>query len=97
VQVVQRHATEIVTAVGMTSIFSLYSTAAAGRLLGLPPFLTCSIVPRCVTVALALPIARLLEGLPNFPSLDFHCHNYQLTLRDNLSTFYLESIESSIT
>ncbi|KAH8940771.1 hypothetical protein BDL97_14G002300 [Sphagnum fallax] len=62
VQVVQRHATEIVTAVGMTSIFSLYSTAAAGRLLGLPPFLTCSIVPRCVTVALALPIARLLEG-----------------------------------
>ncbi|CAK9261328.1 unnamed protein product [Sphagnum jensenii] len=61
-KVVQRHATEIVTAVGMTSIFSLYSTAAAGRLLGLPPFLTCSIVPRCVTVALALPIARLLEG-----------------------------------
>jgi putative effector of murein hydrolase len=62
-QVVRRHAAEIVTAVVVSSLFSLFSTAAAGRLLGLIPSLTCSIIPRCVTVALALPIASLLEGL----------------------------------
>lgn len=61
-QVIQRHAAEIITAVVVSSLFSLYSTAAMGRLLGIGRSLTCAIIPRCVTVALALPIASLLEG-----------------------------------
>ena len=36
------------------------STAAAGRALGLAPGITLALVPRTVTVALALPIAQLL-------------------------------------
>ncbi|KAG0560853.1 hypothetical protein M758_9G019100 [Ceratodon purpureus] len=66
-KVIQRHAAEIITAVVVSSLFSLYSTAGLGRLLGILPSLTCAIIPRCVTVALALPIASLLEG--NNPSL----------------------------
>lgn len=61
-KVVQRHAAEIITGVVVSSLFSLYSTAAIGRVLGLLPALTAAIIPRCVTVALALPIATLLEG-----------------------------------
>lgn len=62
-QVIQRHAAEIITAVVVSSLFSLYSTAALGRLLGIGRALTSAIIPRCVTVALALPIASLLEGM----------------------------------
>eukprot|EP00850_Spirogloea_muscicola_P013520 SM000092S24488 [mRNA] locus=s92:212628:215262:+ [translate_table: standard] len=66
-QLVRRHAAEIFTAVIAGSIFSLYSTSLAGRLLHLEPSLTLAIVPRCVTVALALPIAGLLQA--GHPSL----------------------------
>ncbi|KAL2608846.1 hypothetical protein R1flu_027419 [Riccia fluitans] len=59
---VKRHAAEIFSAVLVSSLFSIYSTAAAGRLIGLTSNLTLAIVPRCVTVALALPIASLLEA-----------------------------------
>ncbi|KAJ7556960.1 hypothetical protein O6H91_05G106000 [Diphasiastrum complanatum] len=61
-KLVQRHCAEIFTSVVTSSIFSLYATAVVGRLLGLDPLLTRAIVPRCVTVALALPIASLLEA-----------------------------------
>ncbi|CAM6126433.1 unnamed protein product [Calypogeia fissa] len=61
-KLVKRHAPEIFSAVAAAGVFSLYSTALAGRFLGLPSGLTLAIVPRCITVALALPIAGLLEA-----------------------------------
>ncbi|KAI5063499.1 hypothetical protein GOP47_0022046 [Adiantum capillus-veneris] len=60
-KLVKRHAAEIFSAVIVSSVFSLYSTAAVGRLVGLDPSLTIAIVPRCITVALALSIAGLFE------------------------------------
>ncbi|GBG76941.1 hypothetical protein CBR_g23155 [Chara braunii] len=61
-KLIKHHAAEIFTAVISGALFSLYSTALVGRLLALNPSLTRAIIPRCVTVALALPIANLLEG-----------------------------------
>ncbi|GAV88153.1 LOW QUALITY PROTEIN: LrgB domain-containing protein, partial [Cephalotus follicularis] len=58
----EAHAAEIFTSVIISSIFSLYSTALVGRLVGLEPALTISILPRCITVALALSIVSLFEG-----------------------------------
>lgn len=60
-QLVRRHATEIFTAVIISALFSLYSTALVGRLVGLERYLTVSSLPRCITVALALSIASLFE------------------------------------
>lgn len=75
-QIIRRHAAEITTAVVVASVFSMYSTASVGRLLGLLPSLTSAIIPHCVTVALALPIASLLEGqfYMTFPST-WSCRN----------------------
>ncbi|KAJ7953378.1 Plastidal glycolate/glycerate translocator 1 chloroplastic [Quillaja saponaria] len=61
-KLVKRHAAEIFTSVIVSTIFSLYSTAFVGRLVGLEPSLTISILPRCITVALALSIVSLFEG-----------------------------------
>uniref|UniRef100_A0A2N9GYK0 Plastidal glycolate/glycerate translocator 1, chloroplastic n=1 Tax=Fagus sylvatica TaxID=28930 RepID=A0A2N9GYK0_FAGSY len=61
-KLVKRHAAEIFTSVILSTIFSLYSTALVGRLLGLESSLTISILPRCITVALALSIVSLFEG-----------------------------------
>lgn len=61
-QLVKRHAAEIFTSVIISTVFSLYSTALVGRLVGLEPTLTVSILPRCITVALALSIVSLFEG-----------------------------------
>ncbi|KAL0700283.1 hypothetical protein Bca4012_056405 [Brassica carinata] len=61
-QLVKRHAAEIFTSVIVSTVFSLYSTALVGRLVGLEPSLTVSILPRCITVALALSIVSLFEG-----------------------------------
>ncbi|KAH7514823.1 plastidal glycolate/glycerate translocator 1, chloroplastic [Ziziphus jujuba] len=61
-KLVKRHAAEIFTSVIISTIFSLYSTALVGRLVGLEPSLTISILPRCITVALALSIVSLFEG-----------------------------------
>ncbi|KAF3447839.1 hypothetical protein FNV43_RR08545 [Rhamnella rubrinervis] len=61
-KLVKRHAAEIFTSVIISTIFSLYSTAIVGRLVGLEPSLTISILPRCITVALALSIVSLFEG-----------------------------------
>ncbi|CAG9466097.1 unnamed protein product [Pedinophyceae sp. YPF-701] len=58
--IMQRHAVEIAGATVSSAAFSMMSTAVVGRLIGLDPNLTLSIVPRCVTVALALPIAQQL-------------------------------------
>ncbi|KAJ0989909.1 hypothetical protein J5N97_008265 [Dioscorea zingiberensis] len=61
-KLVKRHATEIFTSIVISTIFSLYSTAIIGRAIGLEPTLTISILPRCITVALALSIVSLFEG-----------------------------------
>ncbi|CAA6667028.1 unnamed protein product [Spirodela intermedia] len=61
-KLVKRHAAEIFSSVVISTIFSLYSTAFVGRLVGLDPNLTISILPRCITVALALSIVSLFEG-----------------------------------
>ncbi|KAF8412895.1 hypothetical protein HHK36_000867 [Tetracentron sinense] len=61
-KLVKRHAAEIFSSVIISTIFSLYSTALIGRLVGLEPSLTVSILPRCITVALALSIVSLFEG-----------------------------------
>ncbi|KAL0324147.1 UNVERIFIED_CONTAM: Plastidal glycolate/glycerate translocator 1, chloroplastic [Sesamum calycinum] len=53
---------EIFTSVILSTLFSLYSTALIGRLVGLEPSLTVSILPRCITVALALSIVSFFEG-----------------------------------
>lgn len=69
-QLVKRHAAEIFSSVIVSTIFSLYSTALVGRLVGLEPNLTVSILPRCITVALALSIVSLFDGkLPAFTYL----------------------------
>ncbi|XP_077244780.1 plastidal glycolate/glycerate translocator 1, chloroplastic [Tasmannia lanceolata] len=61
-KLVKRHAAEIFSSVIVSTIFSLYSTAIIGRAVGLEPALTISILPRCITVALALSIVSLFEG-----------------------------------
>lgn len=61
-QLVKRHAAEIFTSVIISTLFSLYSTALIGRLIGLEPSLTISVLPRCITVALALSIVSFFEG-----------------------------------
>ncbi|KAG8092684.1 hypothetical protein GUJ93_ZPchr0012g22002 [Zizania palustris] len=62
-KLVKRHAAEIFTSIAIASTFSLYSTAILGRLIGLEPTLTISILPRCITVALALSIVSFFEGV----------------------------------
>ncbi|GJM91588.1 hypothetical protein PR202_ga07974 [Eleusine coracana subsp. coracana] len=59
----KRHAAEIFTSIAIASTFSLYSTAVLGRLIGLEPTLTISILPRCITLALALSIVSFFEGV----------------------------------
>ncbi|KAJ8426757.1 hypothetical protein Cgig2_029426 [Carnegiea gigantea] len=61
-KLMKRHAAEIFTSIIVGTIFSLYSTALAGRLVGLDRSLTVSILPRCITVALALSIVSFFEG-----------------------------------
>lgn len=61
-KLVKRHATEIFTSIITATIFSLYSTALIGRFLGLERSLTVSILPRCITVALALSIVNFFKG-----------------------------------
>ncbi|XP_044501407.1 plastidal glycolate/glycerate translocator 1, chloroplastic [Mangifera indica] len=61
-KLVKRHASEIFTSVIVSTVFSLYSTAILGRLVRLEPTLIVSILPRSITVALALSIVSLFEG-----------------------------------
>ncbi|XP_043695784.1 plastidal glycolate/glycerate translocator 1, chloroplastic-like [Telopea speciosissima] len=62
-KLVKRHGTEIFSSVIISTLFSLYSTVLIGRLVGLEPTLTVSILPRCITVALALSIVSFFEGV----------------------------------
>jgi len=74
-QLVKRHAAEIFTSVIVSTLFSLYSTALVGRLVGLEPTLTVSIIPRCITVALALSIVSFFEGIVMFKTLQLEAGN----------------------
>ena len=56
----KRHFAEIAGTVLFSAAFSLFLSAAAGAAMGLPAELTLAVVPRSVTVALALPIAGVL-------------------------------------
>ncbi|WIA09396.1 hypothetical protein OEZ85_008802 [Tetradesmus obliquus] len=58
----RRHFPEIFGATILSSVFSLFSTAFAAKALGLSAGLARALVPRSVTVALALPIAQGLEA-----------------------------------
>lgn len=65
-EVLIQHYQDIGVAVLSCSIFSMVSTALVGRILFLNPNFTLALVPRSVTVALAIPIAKTL-GTPNIP------------------------------
>ena len=58
-----RHAAEVIGCAAVASLLSMVVTASAGRAFGLAPELTLALVPRSVTVALAMPIATQL-GVP---------------------------------
>lgn len=61
-ETMRRHAPEILGATILSSLFSMYSTAFAAKALGLAPDLARAVIPRSVTVALALPIATQLSA-----------------------------------
>ncbi|KAK9821310.1 hypothetical protein WJX81_008067 [Elliptochloris bilobata] len=62
-RLMMRHGPEILGSTALSALFSLFATAAAARAAGLEPGLARALVPRSVTVALALPIAERL-GAP---------------------------------
>jgi putative effector of murein hydrolase len=62
-QVVRRHAVEICSAVLASSVFSLVYTAKLAASLGLSGEIGRSLLPRSITVALALPISQTLGGV----------------------------------
>lgn len=59
----KRHCVEIFGTVIISSLFSLFATAFVAAAIGLPPPLARALIPRSVTVALALPMATQL-GAP---------------------------------
>ncbi|KAG5524378.1 hypothetical protein RHGRI_031139 [Rhododendron griersonianum] len=61
-KLVKRHSAEIFTSVVISTVFSLYSTALIGRLVGLEPSLTISILPRCANSSLTAAVV-VLTGL----------------------------------
>eukprot|EP00899_Mesostigma_viride_P002088 jgi/Mesvir1/11880/Mv26096-RA.1 len=61
-KIMQRHAAEMFIAVPASALFSMITTAVAGHAMGLDTGITRALIPRCVTVALALPISSLLES-----------------------------------
>jgi hypothetical protein len=61
-ETMRRHAPEIMGATILSSLFSMFTTAFAARALALPADLSRALIPRSVTVALALPIASQLDA-----------------------------------
>ncbi len=58
----RRHAPEILGATFLSSVFSFFSTAFAAKALGLQAMLARALIPRSVTVALALPISAQFDA-----------------------------------
>ena len=67
-KIIARHAVEIFGCLVSTSMFAMFATAVAGKALGLAPALSAALVPRSVTVALAIPVTTLL-GYPDMVSV----------------------------
>lgn len=67
-KIIARHAVEIFGCLVSTSLFAMFSTAVAGKALGLSSALSAALVPRSVTVALAIPVTTLL-GHPEMVSV----------------------------
>jgi putative effector of murein hydrolase len=67
-KVIARHAVEIFGCLISTSMFAMFSTAIAAKSLGLSSALSAALVPRSVTVALAIPVTTLL-GHPEMVSV----------------------------
>jgi putative effector of murein hydrolase len=63
-ETMRRHAPEILGATFLSSVFSFFSTAFAARALGLATPLALALIPRSVTVALALPISAQFPDTP---------------------------------
>ncbi|GFR50813.1 hypothetical protein Agub_g13088 [Astrephomene gubernaculifera] len=61
-ETLRRHAPEILGATLLSSLFSFFSTAFAAKALVLSTDLARALIPRSVTVALALPIAGQLDA-----------------------------------
>ncbi|GLC36190.1 hypothetical protein PLESTM_000414600 [Pleodorina starrii] len=61
-ETLRRHAPEILGATFLSALFSFFSTAFAAKLLALNSDLARALIPRSVTVALALPIATQLDA-----------------------------------
>lgn len=61
--VVRRHAVEICGSVLIGSVFSLFFTAHLAAALQLSPEIARSLLPRSITVALALPMTQMLGGI----------------------------------
>ncbi|KAK9807442.1 hypothetical protein WJX73_007719 [Symbiochloris irregularis] len=57
-----RHAPEIFGSTTASAAFSIFATAFAAKAAGLAPELARALVPRCVTIALALPMAAALHA-----------------------------------
>jgi len=66
-KLVKRHAVEILGTMLSSAFFSLAVTLLVGRAMGLDSELTRSVAPRCVTVALALPVASQLGAAAMAP------------------------------
>jgi putative effector of murein hydrolase len=64
-RVVRRHAAEIFGTVLLLSLSSLFITAHLAAALQLRPDISRSLLPRSITVALALPMTRTLGGVEN--------------------------------
>ena len=67
-KIIARHAVEIFGCLVSTSMFAMFTTAVAGKYLGLSSALTAALVPRWVSVALAIPVTTLL-GHPEMVSV----------------------------
>ncbi|KAG1671561.1 hypothetical protein FOA52_011284 [Chlamydomonas sp. UWO 241] len=61
-ETMQRHAPEILGATAASSLFSFFSSALLCKALVLQSALSRALLPKCVTVALALPIAGQLDA-----------------------------------
>ena len=64
-RIVKHHAVEIFGTIIASSLFSLFATAFLASAAGLEPMLAKSLLPRAVTVALALPMTETLGGSPS--------------------------------
>ncbi|KAK3259572.1 hypothetical protein CYMTET_31436, partial [Cymbomonas tetramitiformis] len=59
-ELMKQNAASMISTITLSSLFGLFATAFVGRAMGLSPDLILAVVPRSITVALALPIGSML-------------------------------------